>query len=113
MRTPRRASSSASDRPSPRPAPVTSATFPSRPATLFPLVTDELVEHVDEAGNVLAVVTRERMRAERLRHRCVYLLVTHAGHLLIHRRADHKDIWPDRWDVAAGGVVGADESWDD
>ena len=71
------------------------------------------MEHVDEAGNVLAVVTRERMRAERLRHRCVYLLVTHAGHLLIHRRADHKDIWPDRWDVAAGGVVGADESWDD
>lgn len=74
---------------------------------------DELVEHVDEAGNVLAVVTRERMRAERLRHRCVYLLVVHAGHLLVHKRADHKDIWPGRWDVAAGGVVGAGEHWDD
>ena len=73
----------------------------------------ELVEHVDADGNVLAVVTRERMRAERLRHRGVYLLVLHDGHLVIHRRADHKDIWPGRWDVAAGGVVGAGESWDD
>jgi 8-oxo-dGTP pyrophosphatase MutT (NUDIX family) len=73
---------------------------------------DELVEYVDEAGNVLAVVTRERMRSERLRHRCVYLLVVHDGHLLVHRRAPDKDIWPGRWDVAAGGVVAAGETWD-
>ena len=73
---------------------------------------DELVEHVDEDGNVIAVVTRHQMRAERLRHRCVYLLVVHDGHLLVHRRAADKDIWPGRWDVAAGGVAGAGEPWD-
>jgi 8-oxo-dGTP pyrophosphatase MutT (NUDIX family) len=34
------------------------------------------------------------------------------GRLLVHRRAPDKDVWPDRWDVAAGGVVGAGEAWD-
>jgi isopentenyldiphosphate isomerase len=72
---------------------------------------DELVEEVDEQGNVLRVVTRAVMRAERLRHRCVYLLVVHDGRLLVHRRAPDKDVWPDRWDVAAGGVAGAGEAW--
>lgn len=31
--------------------------------------------------------------------------------MLIHRRADHKDMWPGRWDLACGGVVGAGEDW--
>lgn len=73
----------------------------------------ELVEEVDEQGRVLRVVTREEMRAGRLRHRCVYLLVVDAGRLLVHRRSDDKDVFPGFWDVAAGGVVGAGESWDD
>ena len=73
---------------------------------------DELVEQVAPDGAVEAVVTRAEMRARTLRHRCVYLLVVHDGRLLVHRRADHKDIWPGRWDVAAGGVVGAGEAWD-
>jgi 8-oxo-dGTP pyrophosphatase MutT (NUDIX family) len=72
---------------------------------------DELVEEVDEQGDVLRVVTRAEMRAQRLRHRCVYLLVIDDGRLLVHRRAPHKDVWPSRWDVAAGGVVGAGEAW--
>jgi 8-oxo-dGTP pyrophosphatase MutT (NUDIX family) len=72
---------------------------------------EELVEEVDEQGNVLRVVTRAVMRAERLRHRCVYLLVVHDGRLLVHQRAPHKDVWPGRWDVAAGGVAGAGEPW--
>jgi 8-oxo-dGTP pyrophosphatase MutT (NUDIX family) len=73
---------------------------------------DELVEHVAPDGRVLGVVTRADMRARRLRHRCVYLLVVHDGRLLVHRRSDDKDIWPGRWDVAAGGVVTAGEAWD-
>lgn len=72
---------------------------------------DELVEEVDEQGNVLRVVTRAVMRAERLRHRCVYLLVVHDGRLLVHQRSPDKDVWPGRWDVAAGGVAGAGEPW--
>jgi isopentenyl-diphosphate delta-isomerase len=74
---------------------------------------DELVEHIAPDGAVLGVVTRPEMRARQLRHRCVYLLVVHDGRLLVHRRADDKDIWPGRWDVAAGGVVAAGEEWDD
>jgi 8-oxo-dGTP pyrophosphatase MutT (NUDIX family) len=74
---------------------------------------DEPVEHLAPDGAVLGVVTRAEIRAQRLRHRCVYLLVVHDGHLLVHRRAADKDIWPGRWDVAAGGVVTAGETWED
>ncbi len=77
-------------------------------------MTDELVEHVDDDGNVVAVVTRAEMRRRGLRHRCVYLAVcTSAGEIVVHRRADWKDVWPSRWDLAFGGVVAAGESWGD
>jgi isopentenyldiphosphate isomerase len=74
---------------------------------------DELVEEVDPDGTPLRVVTRAEMRRGHLRHRCVYLPVLSSdGRLLVHRRAADKDVWPDRWDVAPGGVVGAGESWE-
>ncbi|HEU4840587.1 MAG TPA: NUDIX domain-containing protein [Ilumatobacteraceae bacterium] len=75
---------------------------------------DELVDVVDEHDRVVATVPRRRMRAERLRHRAVFVVVTSsAGALLVHRRSDAKDLWPGRWDVGVGGVVGAGESWAD
>jgi isopentenyldiphosphate isomerase len=75
---------------------------------------DELVDVVDEDDAVVASVTRRRMRAERLRHRCVAVVVRDpAGRVLVHRRRDDKDIWPGRWDLAVGGVVGRGESYDD
>jgi 8-oxo-dGTP pyrophosphatase MutT (NUDIX family) len=56
------------------------------------------------------VVSREEMRAGNLRHRAVYVLVVDAGgRLLVHRRADWKDVWPRRWDVAFGGVAAVGE----
>ena len=74
----------------------------------------EPVEVVDEAGEVLEVVTRAQMRARRLRHRCTYVVVVDLdGRLVVHQRAAWKDVWPSRWDVAFGGVVGVGESWDD
>ena len=76
-------------------------------------MTDELVDHVDREGNVLGVVTRAEMRRRVLRHRCVYLVVcTSDGEVIVHRRADWKDVWPGRWDLAFGGVATAGESWD-
>lgn len=73
---------------------------------------DELVEVVDPAGQVLEVVTRARMRAERLRHRCTYVVVVDLeGRLVVHQRARWKDVWPGRWDLAFGGVVGVGEDW--
>jgi 8-oxo-dGTP pyrophosphatase MutT (NUDIX family) len=76
-------------------------------------VTDELVEHVDVDGSVLAVVTRAEMRRRRLRHRCVFIaVITTDDQLVVHRRADWKDLWPSFWDIAFGGVVTAGEDWD-
>ncbi|MCU1372449.1 MAG: Low-specificity L-threonine aldolase [Ilumatobacteraceae bacterium] len=72
----------------------------------------ELVEVVDAAGTVLDVVPRSVMRAQRLRHRCTYIVVVDLDErLIVHQRALWKDVWPGRWDVAFGGVVGVGEDW--
>ncbi len=76
-------------------------------------MTDELVEIVDDAGNVVATVTRAEMRAKRLQHRSVGIAVMSTdGRLLVHRRSPDKDIWPGCWDIAAGGVVTAGETFE-
>ncbi len=76
-------------------------------------MTDELVEIVDDAGNVVATVTRAEMRAKRLQHRSVGVAVMSTdGRLLVHRRSPEKDIWPGCWDIAAGGVVAAGETFE-
>jgi len=68
---------------------------------------------VDDEGHVLEVVPRARMRAENLRHRAVFILVTASdGRVLVHRRSSTKDVWPGWWDLAVGGVVAAGEGWD-
>jgi isopentenyldiphosphate isomerase len=73
---------------------------------------DEPVEVVDEAGEVERLVTRAEMRARNLRHRSVAVVVlTAAGEVVAHRRADWKDVWPGRWDVCFGGVTGVGEGW--
>ena len=75
---------------------------------------DELVDIVDEHDRVVRVATRREMREGRLRHRTVFVaVVSSSGDLLVHRRSDHKDVWPGRWDLAAGGVLAAGESYDD
>jgi 16S rRNA (adenine1518-N6/adenine1519-N6)-dimethyltransferase len=74
---------------------------------------DEFVEVVDEQGRTVGLVTRAAMRAGNLRHRTVaVVVVTAARELVAHRRADWKDVWPGRWDVCFGGVVGAGEGWE-
>ncbi|MEZ5232217.1 MAG: NUDIX domain-containing protein [Acidimicrobiales bacterium] len=57
-------------------------------------------------------MTRARMRAERLRHRAVYVTVVDGSdRLVVHQRAAWKDVWPSAWDLAFGGVLGAGEDW--
>jgi 8-oxo-dGTP pyrophosphatase MutT (NUDIX family) len=74
---------------------------------------DELVDIVDDADRVVATVPRWRMRAERLRHRAVFVAVASSdGRVLVQRRSDDKDLWPGRWDIGAGGVVAAGEGYD-
>lgn len=76
---------------------------------------DELVDLVDEDDHVVEVVTRAEMRArgEGARHRACYVAVlTTTDELVVHRRADWKDVYPGWWDVCFGGVLGAGEEWD-
>ena len=77
-------------------------------------MTAELVEIIGDDGRVIGTVPRAEMRARRLRHRAVGIAVMSTdGRLLIHRRSPDKDIWPGWWDIAAGGVVVAGESFED
>ena len=53
------------------------------------------------------------MRARRLPHRSVYVLVFNArGELFVHLRTATKDVFPSHWDPAVGGVLLAGESFD-
>ncbi len=73
----------------------------------------ELVEVVDEDGAVIEVVTRAAVRAGNLRHRCTYVaVVTSDDRLVVHQRADWKDVYPSYWDLCFGGLAGVGESWD-
>jgi isopentenyldiphosphate isomerase len=72
----------------------------------------ELVDVIDDEGRTIATVTRREMRARRLPHRCVYILVFNLrGELFIHLRTPAKDVYPKHWDVAIGGVLAAGESF--
>lgn len=76
-------------------------------------MTEELVDIVDDDDTVIATVTRSEMRSRRLQHRSVGIAVISTdGRLLIHRRSLAKDIWPGWWDIAAGGVVVAGETYE-
>lgn len=73
----------------------------------------ELVDVIDDQGRTIATVTRREMRARRLPHRCVYILVfNRQGQLFIHLRTPTKDVYPAHWDVAIGGVLTAGESFE-
>lgn len=74
---------------------------------------NELVEEVDAAGNVVRLVSRREMRAQTLWHRAVFIAVlSESGQILVHRRAETKDVWPGCWDVAVGGVLQPGEEWE-
>lgn len=77
-------------------------------------VADEPVEIIDEQGTVIAVVRRAEMRAGNLRHRNIAVFVQRGdGRLVVHQRADWKDVYPSAWDIAFGGVPGVGEPDED
>ena len=72
----------------------------------------ELVIHVDEADQPLGVTARGSMQRQRLIPRCSFIFVFNStGQLCVHQRAAHKRLYPGAWDVAAGGVVAAGETY--
>lgn len=68
---------------------------------------------LDERGRVIGVVDRADMRAGNLRHRSVGIVVCSGTRVLVHQRADWKDVWPSRWDLAFGGVCDVGERFTD
>jgi len=74
----------------------------------------QLVDVTDEHGTVLRQATRAEVRAGNLWHRSVFVVVvTSLEEVVVHKRADWKDVWPSRWDIGFGGVVDAGESVED
>lgn len=73
----------------------------------------EIVEIVDRDNRPCGTAERRLMRREGLTHRATYILVINRqGQLFIQKRTATKDIYPGYWEVAAGGVVLAGESYE-
>lgn len=73
----------------------------------------DFVDVVDDEDNVLGVTTRAEIRRAGLRHRAVYIVVrTTDDRVVVHRRADWKDVYPGAWDICFGGVLDVGEDWD-
>ncbi|WP_457573372.1 NUDIX hydrolase YfcD [Desulfolithobacter sp.] len=80
---------------------------------MYPTVT-ETVQIVDEDNREIAAVPRHIMREQNLIHRASYVLVfNREGQLFVQKRTMNKDVYPGFFDIAAGGVVLAGESYEE
>ncbi|MFZ5763624.1 MAG: NUDIX hydrolase YfcD [Thermodesulfobacteriota bacterium] len=74
----------------------------------------EEVAIVDRDNRVTGSASRAEMRAQNLIHRATYILVLNRrDELFVQLRTMSKDIYPGHYDVAAGGVVLAGESYEE
>ncbi|MFJ3482962.1 NUDIX hydrolase [Pseudomonas sp. NPDC090202] len=72
----------------------------------------EQIAWVDDHDQLLGSLPRAELRERGLIGRGTYILLFNsAGELCVHRRTLSKAIYPGYWDVAAGGMVQADESY--
>ena len=77
------------------------------------LASQEIVTVVDDRNHVVAEVPRHRVRSENLIHRATYIFVfDRQGRVLVQRRTAIKDMYPSYYDLAAGGIVAAGESYE-
>lgn len=73
----------------------------------------EIVEIVDRDNRPCGTAERRQMRQAGLTHRATYVLVINRrGQLFVQKRTATKDIYPGYWEIAAGGVVLAGESYE-
>jgi isopentenyldiphosphate isomerase len=72
---------------------------------------EELLEIIDEEGNVLGLAPRSEIHGNpTLLHRVVHVLVFNSGgNLLLQKRSMRKDVAPGRWDTSVGGHVAPGE----
>ncbi|GLX15991.1 putative Nudix hydrolase [Pseudomonas straminea] len=72
----------------------------------------ELIAWVDEQDQVLGALPRAELRSRSLIGRGTFILLFNsAGELCVHRRTLSKAVYPGYWDIAAGGMVAAGESY--
>jgi len=72
----------------------------------------ELIAWVDERDRLLGSLPRAELRRRGLIGRGTFILLFNsAGELCVHRRTLSKALYPGYWDVAAGGMVLAGESY--
>ena len=77
------------------------------------LASQEIVTVVDDRNHVVAELPRHRVRSENLIHRATYIFVfDRQGRVLVQRRTAIKDMYPSYYDLAAGGIVAAGESYE-
>ena len=68
---------------------------------------------VDRQNRQTVILPRCEMRRRRLIHRASYILVfNRRGELFLQQRTSTKDIYPGRFDIAAGGVVLSGETYE-
>lgn len=78
------------------------------------LSSHEVVMVVDDENRPVAELPRHRVRSENLPHRTTYIFVfDRAGRVLVQLRTPIKDMYPGYYDLAAGGVVAAGESYEE
>lgn len=74
---------------------------------------NEILDVVDENDHVIGNAVRSDVHRLALRHRAAHVLVfDDSGHLLLQRRALHKDVNPGLWDTSAAGHVEQGESYE-
>lgn len=72
----------------------------------------EHIAWVDEQDQLLGALPRAEMRTRGLIGRGTFILLFNsAGELCVQQRTMSKAVYPGYWDVAAGGMVQADESY--
>lgn len=68
---------------------------------------EEFIDVLDEKGNYTGkVATREKCHKEGLWHKAVVVFIINSRkQVLLQRRSANKKMWPNMWDVTAGGHV--------
>jgi isopentenyldiphosphate isomerase len=82
------------------------------PRRKFVLVSQELLDVVDENDIVVAVKTRGEIHRDGLMHRAVHILLFNRhGQLFLQKRSLTKDEQPGKWDSSAAGHVDSGEDY--
>lgn len=75
---------------------------------------EEHVIIVNQQNEEIGIVPRSQMRDEDLLHRASYVIILNSKkQLLVQKRSLEKDLYPGYYDPTTGGVIRADESYEE